>query len=517
MSRSQVGDPSRSRRAPAPRLHHRTLVALVAVIVMVATGLKLCLGSPFSEESSSESFSYSWPDTFACFCYTPSEMMLFSYYDETELEVVGPADTIVWSGVLGEEQYETLTPGSGFYEVRGNKQYSVLVGDPSANRISGYYAVDEGSRPLSTRILTYMPSSIYGFELFIVFAYQDSTDASIVDLITGVVVWSGLLNAGEHHSLVMSGVPIKVESDKPVSALSYGDIGYYVPAACGTLCGTLFYTYTGAAQWEPDLNIIAFEDATSVDVTFTETGVPVWSGELNRAQHHSVINIEDEEYITVESNKPITVCMSPSPDSTHPVFCHFMRVADSTGHGVGTLFYVPACASRLYIVSWSDAAHVHVVNQSTGFTEWSGVLNRAQTKVHSAGKAFYEIRSTAPIAVFEALCEAWGADFATVIRLYSTHVDPAGPPQKTGPTLCQNSPNPFSTVTVILYALADDSWVSLEVYNVSGRLVETLVNERQEPGIYQVRWDRRDNPSGIHFYRLQAGDFTDVKKMIVLR
>jgi len=83
--------------------------------------------------------------------------------------------------------------------------------------------------------------------------------------------------------------------------------------------------------------------------------------------------------------------------------------------------------------------------------------------------------------------------------------------------LLQNQPNPFQKSTIISYSLPSATEVTLEVYDLTGRLVETLVNERQDPGIHQVRWNRKDNPSGVYFFRLQTGDFTDTKKMILLR
>ena len=83
--------------------------------------------------------------------------------------------------------------------------------------------------------------------------------------------------------------------------------------------------------------------------------------------------------------------------------------------------------------------------------------------------------------------------------------------------LLQNAPNPFHGGTVIGYSLPVAGSVTLEVYDITGRLVETLVNKRQERGSFQVQWDSKDNSSGIYFYRLHAGEFRDTKKMILVR
>jgi hypothetical protein len=85
-----------------------------------------------------------------------------------------------------------------------------------------------------------------------------------------------------------------------------------------------------------------------------------------------------------------------------------------------------------------------------------------------------------------------------------------------GIVLGQNAPNPFCKSTMITYSLPQKSEVTLELYDITGRLVETLVNETQQPGIHQVRWNRESNPSGVYFYRLTAGEFVKTRKMVVV-
>jgi hypothetical protein len=90
------------------------------------------------------------------------------------------------------------------------------------------------------------------------------------------------------------------------------------------------------------------------------------------------------------------------------------------------------------------------------------------------------------------------------------------------PRLLQNEPNPVISNTVIRYAIPAEDQVSLKVYDLSGRLVKTLVSESQKSGVYAFKWDGRDNsgkrlPSGIYFYRFKSGDYTATKKLILLR
>jgi hypothetical protein len=87
----------------------------------------------------------------------------------------------------------------------------------------------------------------------------------------------------------------------------------------------------------------------------------------------------------------------------------------------------------------------------------------------------------------------------------------------TGYFLAQNFPNPFNPVTTIRYSLPTGSEVSLKVFNPLGEEVATLVTGRQDAGPHTVSWDAAGQPSGLYFYRLQAGDFTQTKKLVLLR
>ena len=82
--------------------------------------------------------------------------------------------------------------------------------------------------------------------------------------------------------------------------------------------------------------------------------------------------------------------------------------------------------------------------------------------------------------------------------------------------LYQNYPNPFNPSTTIYYQLPQAAHITLKVYNTLGAEVATLVSEFQNAGFYQVRWNAKA-PSGIYFYRLQAGSYVQTRKLILLR
>jgi hypothetical protein len=93
--------------------------------------------------------------------------------------------------------------------------------------------------------------------------------------------------------------------------------------------------------------------------------------------------------------------------------------------------------------------------------------------------------------------------------------DVAGVPLQT--TLYQNYPNPFNPNSDIRYQISEFRMVKLAVYDLLGREVAVLVNEPKMPGEYQVKFDATGLPSGMYFYRLQSGNFTVTKMMVLVR
>ncbi len=81
----------------------------------------------------------------------------------------------------------------------------------------------------------------------------------------------------------------------------------------------------------------------------------------------------------------------------------------------------------------------------------------------------------------------------------------------------QNYPNPFNPSTKIKYQIADAGFVNLQVYDVLGNEVSTLINKEMQAGSYEVEFDASNLPSGIYYYTLNTGSFKQTKKMILLK
>ena len=84
-------------------------------------------------------------------------------------------------------------------------------------------------------------------------------------------------------------------------------------------------------------------------------------------------------------------------------------------------------------------------------------------------------------------------------------------------SLSQNYPNPFNPVTNIKFAIPTSGFVKLVVFDMMGREVETLVNDNLAAGTYKADWNASNFSSGVYFYKLQAGEFTEIRKMVLVK
>ncbi|MBK6507356.1 MAG: T9SS type A sorting domain-containing protein [Ignavibacteria bacterium] len=82
---------------------------------------------------------------------------------------------------------------------------------------------------------------------------------------------------------------------------------------------------------------------------------------------------------------------------------------------------------------------------------------------------------------------------------------------------CTKLSNPFNPSTLIKYNIKSDGLVTLKVYDVLGKEVVSLVNELKQSGRYEVEFNGSNLGSGIYYYRLQAGEYSETKKMLLLK
>jgi len=83
--------------------------------------------------------------------------------------------------------------------------------------------------------------------------------------------------------------------------------------------------------------------------------------------------------------------------------------------------------------------------------------------------------------------------------------------------LMQNYPNPFNPATIIKYSIAEKAFVELDVYDILGKRVMSLVNEEKPAGEYQVNFEARSLASGVYYYRMKAGEYVSARKMLLIK
>ena len=358
--------------------------------------------------------------TYDTYTYTHSDILLFSYSNGTQFEVYNNASELVWNGTINAGGHEGLSSSenvtAGIYKIKGTNPYSVLIGDAISSTVMGYYAIDENGNATSKKMYTYQVHSYSAYgRVFGVFAYENLTSVNISNSVTGENIWSGTLNAGEHYGDTnLTDTYVTVSATKPVSALSYTDQGYYIPASSGTFIGKEFYSYVGDTYgWLHDLNLIAYNDNTTVNVTNSETGASIWNGMLNANSVQSV-PFENAAYVTIKSDKDINAGSFPY-GSWNSGYYYLVYAEDTSGTGIGTRFVFPAIANgKMVIFSYSDNALTKVVN-SVGAEIWSGYLNNGEFKdLVISTKDVYQITSTNSISVIYYYGNSAGADFSPV-------------------------------------------------------------------------------------------------------
>jgi hypothetical protein len=196
---------------------------------------------------------------------------------------------------------------------------------------------------------------------------------------------------------------------------------------------------------------------------------------------------------------------------------------DGNGHGYSSA--APAMGTwytvKIAYASSTGKADITITNKSTGaiFYQQTGVtfnpvsFNRiglgAATSAGDGTSAEMHYDNISVIMTQSVYAQDFSANPGLITSVHSPNVLPAAF------VLDQNYPNPFNPSTTIAFELPEATKVSLRIFTTMGQIVGTLVDGFKEPGHYQFQWNA-NVASGIYFYRLQAGEFVDTKKMILL-
>jgi len=170
----------------------------------------------------------------------------------------------------------------------------------------------------------------------------------------------------------------------------------------------------------------------------------------------------------------------------------------------------------LLFLNGTQVSHNHFVNSST-VSNWKS-FNLGFKSYTNADSANIVLTSLGYVEVGprgNSVLYVDNLSFDTLITSVSKD-QTYGIPGKFG--LNQNYPNPFNPSTTIAFGIPVRSQVTLIIYDLLGKMIATLVNnETMSAGSYSKQWNAAAMPSGVYFYRLQAGSFTETKRLVLLK
>ena len=343
--------------------------------------------------------------------YTVQDLVFFGYRNNTNIAVTG--ETLQ----IDSDEIRQVSVSEGTYGISGSRPFAVLSGDPLSKSVSGYYATDQNGFPVSSQIKTWVPEEIFGNEKLIIFGYEPDTSVTVRNQRTGEVITTGEVDRGGHLELNVNDqidgqTYVVIESDKPVSALTHFDQGYYVPAASNGYTGTEFHTYASSiAASSHEVVVSGFSNETQVEITNSETGAEIWTGTVDAGEVHSE-PISSGTYISVETDAPATVSVQPYNKYRSRNYFHGLYVPSSSGSFIGSDFVeANTRGDHMFVFGYENDTEVTVIRNNGEPQTYT--LDRGDATDVSQETGVYRIISDKPVSVHAGYSE-FSAGFAPV-------------------------------------------------------------------------------------------------------
>lgn len=317
---------------------------------------------------------------------------------------------------------------------------------------------------------------------------------------SGALVLAGTYNAGVFKSTDYGATWAQ-------TAQNYGVVGSIAISGTNVYAGignTVFYSVNSGQTW-----------SQSTLVGYAILSLLVYNG--------TVYAGSDSYGIFTSNNGGSTFTQSSFNNKT---VWSFTQMGTNIYAGTTTGVYISSNNGSSWSQSTPTSAYTIYSFANNGSSLFAGTYNDGVYLSLNGGSTWFNKNQGMPVSsVFNALVIANGYVFGAVNantikrRLLSEAISVQNISSNVPADyyLGQNYPNPFNPGTVVRFQLADVNNVSLKVYDVQGREVQTIVNEKLQPGTYEARIDGSELPSGTYYYKMEAGNYSETKKMILIK
>ena len=355
----------------------------------------------------------------------------------------------------------------------------------TAGAVCGLYTASN-SAPVIVNCLFSGNQSTYGNGGAMGFSVSDPTiiNCTLVNNTagqTGAGIWFYQSTGSVQNSIVWGNNPDDLAFDQSTIVVEYSDINTVIPGT-GNISEDPLFVGGGNDPY-------AIQEFSPCRNAGTPDTTGLWLPALDLAAHQRIsedtVDIGAYEY---DLPVPVELVSFTSSISKNTVILKWTTATEINNSG--------------FEIERSDD---NISFNKIGFVHGFGTTTEKQNYAYSdqpdkAGTFYYRLKQ---------IDIGGGYEYSDIIE--------ADMPVPTKYSLQQNFPNPFNPTTEIQYSISQRSNVVLKVYDVLGNEVTTLVNEVKEQGVYTIKFNASNLSSGIYFYRIEAGSFTDSRKMILLR
>jgi hypothetical protein len=296
---------------------------------------------------------------------------------------------------------------------------------------------------------------------------------------------------------------------------------------------TLSFTYTAS---DPENDRLSFSLINPpAEVTITSSGVFTWKPTIDQIGVHAIAVVVSDGTLADTSRSTVTVTGQAVPAS--------WSYRSSTGKNctialgasidpkIGSQSFRPGDAVGVFYKrndSLVCGGYAVWLGQNMAITVWGDDGQTSTKDGFAEGEALtFKVWDSKGGKIFNATAQfSQGTSTYVTNALYvlgsfigstAVFVEDGNPAMPGSFVLYQNYPNPFNPETSISYQLGESTPVLLEVFDMLGRRVTVLANGVIQPGVHTVRWDASAFPSGVYTYRLQAGTFTQSRRMMLMK